>query len=189
LRVPFCFRRLEIPEVILIESQRFRDERGVFLEAYQHSAFAAHGITGPFVQDNLSQSLRHVLRGLHYQKSPAAQAKLLHVVRGEIYDVVVDIRRGSPSYGRWAGVTLTAAAGPQMLYVPVGFAHGFVVLSEEATVLYKTTAEYAPELERGIRWNDPALRIAWPVRSPVLNARDAGLPTLAEADNNFTFAP
>ncbi len=187
--MPFSFRRLEIPDVVLIESQRFHDERGAFLEAYKHSAFAAHGIAGPFVQDNLSQSRRHVLRGLHYQKSPAAQAKLLLVVRGEIFDVVVDIRRGSPTYGRWAGVTLSAGAGPQMLYVPVGFAHGFVVLSEEATVVYKTTAEYAPELERGIRWNDPALNIAWPVASPMLNARDAGLPALAEADHDFVFTP
>jgi dTDP-4-dehydrorhamnose 3,5-epimerase len=187
--VSFSFRRLEIPDLVLIESQRFRDERGAFLESYKHSAFAAQGITGPFVQDNVSHSRRHVLRGLHYQKPPAAQAKLCFVARGEIYDVTVDLRRGSPTYGRWAGVTLAADAGPQLLYVPAGFAHGFLVLSDEATVCYKATAEYAPEWERGIRWDDPALNIDWPIPFPVVNPRDAGLPTLAEADNDFVFAP
>jgi dTDP-4-dehydrorhamnose 3,5-epimerase len=186
--VPFNFRRLTIPDVILIETQRFRDERGSFLESFKQSAFAAQGITGPFVQDNTSHSRQGVLRGLHYQNPPAAQGKLIFVVRGEIFDVAVDIRRGSPTFGRCEAVTLSAESAEQMLYVPAGFAHGFLVLSDEATVLYKTTTEYAPEHERGIRWDDPTLHIDWPIPFPTLNPRDAGLPLLADADIKFVYS-
>lgn len=184
--MPFTFHHFDIPDVVLVKSRLFPDDRGAFLEGYRHTTFAEHGITGPFVQDNVSISRQHVLRGLHYQKPPSAQAKLVLVIGGEIFDVAVDIRHGSPTFGQWVGETLSAG---KMMYVPTGFAHGFLVTSAEATVLYKTTAEYAPELERGIRWDDPALAIRWPIPLPNLNARDAGLPTLANADNYFVYSP
>ncbi len=187
--MPFTFTQLSIPDVRLIEARRFKDARGSFLESYQHAAFAAAGITDRFVQDNISYSRRHVLRGLHYQLAPASQGKLVYAARGTIFDVVVDIRRGSPTYGQWVGATLDADNGPQLLFVPAGFAHGFCVLSDEACVSYKTTADYTPKLERGIRWNDPAIKIVWPIAAPILNDRDASLPTLADAENNFAITP
>jgi len=182
--MPFEFRRLEIPDIVLIETHSAQDDRGHFLELYKGSAFTAHGIAERFVQDNLSHSRRGVLRGLHYQKQPMAQGKLVTALTGQIFDVAVDIRRGSPTFGRWLGVTLSAGRF-QLLYVPVGFAHGFCVLSENADVLYKVTAEYAPDLDRGIVWNDPEIGIRWPVAEPILSSKDAGLPHLAEADSNF----
>jgi dTDP-4-dehydrorhamnose 3,5-epimerase len=124
---------------------------------------------------------------LHYQKAPQAQGKLVTVITGEIFDVAVDIRRGSPTFGRWTGATLSAKA-QRMLFVPVGFAHGFCVLSDRADVVYKVTAEYAPDQDRGILWNDPELRIAWPVRTPILSSKDAGLPPFCDADNDFVYA-
>ena len=136
------------------------------------------------MQDNLSRSRQGFLRGLHYQKHPKAQGKLLTVLRGEIFDVAADIRKGSPTYGQWVGLTLSAD-NFRMLYIPVGFAHGFCVLSDEAVLSYKATEEYAPDLERGIVWNDPDIGIHWPVANPVLSAKDAQLPQLREADNNF----
>jgi dTDP-4-dehydrorhamnose 3,5-epimerase len=185
--MPFSCERLELPEVILLGAQAFGDCRGFFLESYKRSLFEKCGIAQVFVQDNQSRSTRGVLRGLHYQKPPAAQAKLISVVRGEVFDVAVDIRRGSPSYGRWVGAELSDQ-NHRLLFVPEGFAHGFVVLSEEADVMYKVSREYSPEHERGILWNDPALGIEWPIQSPVLSPRDASLPRLAEADNNFEYA-
>jgi dTDP-4-dehydrorhamnose 3,5-epimerase len=182
--MPFHFRRLEIPEIILIERQRFEDRRGFFSEIYKLSAFSAGGISAVFVQDNYSHSGRGVLRGLHYQKHPKAQGKLVTVIKGRVFDVAVDIRKGSPSYSRWLGVTLSSDNG-RMLYVPPGFAHGFCVLSEEADVIYKVTREYAPELDRGIVWNDAQIGIHWPIADPVVSAKDAQLPSLEEADNNF----
>ncbi len=184
--MPFRFIPWEIPGLILVEPQVFGDDRGFFTETYKASDFAAHGIPGPFVQENYSHSVRGVLRGLHFQKAPAAQGKLVSVICGEIFDVAVDIRQGSPTYGQWAGVTLSAE-NHRLLYVPVGFAHGFCVLSAEADVVYRVTAEYAPQYDRGIRWDDPALGIAWPVSAPLLSLKDARLPLLAEADHNFTY--
>lgn len=181
--MPFQFTRLEIQDLILVEAQRSEDHRGYFMEAYKQSEFVAGGIP-EFVQDNYSHSSRGVLRGLHYQKWPKAQGKLVMAIRGEIFDVAVDIRRESPTYGRWVGMTLSEANG-RLLYVPVGFAHGFCVLSDVADVVYKLTAEYAPEYERGIIWGDPDLKITWPVEEPILLARDAAWPRLREADNNF----
>ncbi len=131
--------------------------------------------------------MRGVLRGLHYQKPPQAQGKLVMVLSGEVFDVAVDIRRGSPTYGRWVGETLSAENG-RMLWIPVGFAHGFCVLSERADVVYLVTAEYAPDLDRGIRWNDPEIGIRWPVDEPLLSPKDARLPLLREADQDFVFA-
>lgn len=179
------FRQLEIADVLAIQSDAYRDARGEFRELYRQSVAAAHGIRTPFVQENLSVSHRHVLRGLHYQLAPAAQAKLIVAVTGVIWDAAVDLRRGSPTYGRWVGLTLQPDGPAQMMYLPAGFAHGFCVLSDSATVLYKVSAEYRPDLERGIRWNDPTLKIAWPIASPILNARDASLPLWHDAQHNF----
>jgi dTDP-4-dehydrorhamnose 3,5-epimerase len=170
---------------MLIEAPVARDQRGAFRETYRRSAYAAAGITDQFVQANCSFSIARVLRGLHYQKHPQAQAKLVTVLDGAIFDVAVDIRRGSTSYGQWVGVELGAASG-QSLFIPVGFAHGFCVLSETAHVLYQVSSEYAPELERGIRWDDPAIGIRWPVTAPLLSTKDAALPLLQDADLDET---
>jgi dTDP-4-dehydrorhamnose 3,5-epimerase len=185
--MPFQFHPQHIPDVVFIQAQAFGDPRGFFLESYRLTAFQQHAIPHAFVQDNISHSTRGVLRGLHYQKHPKAQAKLVLPLQGEIFDVAVDIRRGSPTCGRHVGVNLSAGRH-EMLYVPAGFAHGFCVLSDTATILYKVTAEYAPDCERGIQWNDPEIGIAWPCATPVLSGRDAQLPPFAGADNNFTCA-
>lgn len=182
----FEFQRMDIPDVVLIQSHGFEDPRGLFMECYRRSAFSAHGIHDAFVQDNYSHSLRGVLRGLHYQKHPQAQAKLVTVLRGEIFDVAVDIRKGSPTYGRWVGKIISARRGC-LLYIPVGFAHGFCVLSAEADVVYKVTAEYAPELDRGIIWNDAAIDIRWPIDHPTISPKDAELPCLESSDNDFLY--
>jgi dTDP-4-dehydrorhamnose 3,5-epimerase len=182
--MPFQFHRLDVPDVILVQAQKLGDSRGFFAEPYKLSEFAAHGIAQSFVQDNLSHSTRGVLRGLHYQKQPKAQGKLVTVLTGRIFDVAVDIRRASPTYGQWVGMELSGE-DCRMLYIPVGFAHGFCVLSDEADVVYKVTEEYARELDRGVLWNDPEIAIRWPLSEPILSAKDARLPLLREADNNF----
>ena len=184
--VPFRFEHLEIPDVILVEPTAFQDDRGYFSETYKYSAFQANGIPEHFVQDNYSYSVRGVLRGLHYQMLPKAQGKLVTVIRGEIFDVAVDIRKGSPTFGRWTAVTMSDIKR-QLLYVPVGFAHGFCVLSEEADVVYKVTKEYAPEVDRGVAWNDPALAIRWPIEAPRLSRKDSELPLLRDAEINFVY--
>lgn len=184
--MPFRFSRLEIPEVILIEATQFPDERGYFAETYKQSDFVAAGIPDFFVQDNFSTSKRGAIRGLHYQMEPMAQGKLVMVCCGDIFDVAVDIRQGSPTFGRWVGRTLTAANGT-MLYIPPGFAHGFSVLSNEAVVSYKVTKEYAAELDRGIIWNDPDIGIPWQAETPLLSPKDAALPRLRDAGCNFTY--
>ncbi len=181
----FRFQRLELSGVILVEPQVHEDRRGHFFEVYKRSEFRAAGIPVSFVQDNYSHSVRGVLRGLHYQRPPRAQGKLVMVTGGAVFDVVVDLRRDSPTCGRWTGVTLSSA-NRRMLYVPAGFAHGFCVLSDVADVLYKVTAEYAADLEEGIRWNDPQLGIRWPVADPILSKRDAALPLFQ--DRHFHFA-
>ncbi|HOT91194.1 MAG TPA: dTDP-4-dehydrorhamnose 3,5-epimerase [Anaerolineae bacterium] len=182
--MPFTFTRLQIPDVILIEPRVYGDARGFFVETYKHSEFAAAGIPRVFIQHNHSHSAHGVLRGLHYQLHPMAQGKLLSVVAGEIFDVAVDIRRGSPTYGQWVGAALSAA-NHHLLYVPPGFAHGFCVVSDMADLLYYVTAEYSPSHERGILWNDPALGIAWPIAEPRLSSKDANAPCLRDAENNF----
>jgi dTDP-4-dehydrorhamnose 3,5-epimerase len=182
--MPFRFQRLAIPDVILISAKQFVDYRGYFLESYKQSEFADNGIPWAFVQDNRSHSTRQVLRGLHYQMQPRAQGKLVTALSGEIFDVAVDIRQGSPTFGRWVGATLSAARF-NMLYVPVGFAHGFCVLSKQADVLYKVTDEYAADVDRGIRWDDPQIGIDWPIADPILSEKDAALPLLHNAENNF----
>ena len=182
----FTFQRLKIPEVVLIEPQQLADQRGMFLERYKQSEFIANGISDRFVQDNYCHSIRGTLRGLHYQLEPHAQAKLVMALRGEVFDVAVDLRKGSPTFGQWVGTTLSSDTF-RMLYIPAGFAHGFCVISEEADVVYKMSREYAPAQERGVIWNDPAIGIIWPVTQPVLSAKDMTLPSLAEADTNFHY--
>lgn len=185
--MPFEFSRLDIPDVILVEATTFHDSRGYLKEVYRRSLFVPDGIAVPFVQDNISRSQRGVLRGLHYQRDPLAQAKLVSVVRGEVFDVAVDVRGGSSTYGRWVSVVLSDA-NHRMLFIPAGFAHGFCVLSDEADVWYKVDVEYAPELEGGIRWNDPDLGIPWPIETPILSRRDASLPSLRDAVTDFPFS-
>jgi dTDP-4-dehydrorhamnose 3,5-epimerase len=182
----FEFTCLSIPDLILVKPRVFRDERGFFLETYKKDDFEKAGIVEPFLQDNYSRSSRDVLRGLHYQKGPFAQGKLVRCVQGRIFDVAVDIRRGSPFYGQWAGAELTGD-NQLCLYVPPGFAHGFVVLSDSAEVFYKCTCGYSPAHDRGIAWNDPDIGVEWPVISPVLSPRDAGHPQLRGADNDFVY--
>lgn len=167
-----------LPGVVLIESPVFRDDRGHFEELWRSDRFAEVGLPSEFAQDNLSYSTRGVLRGLHYQH-PSAQGKLVAVLRGAIFDVAVDIRQRSPHFGQWVGVELVAGQG-RRLYVPEGFAHGFVVTGEEAVVLYKCTQLYAPREEGSVLWNDPDLGITWPVAEPKLSAKDRQALRLSE---------
>jgi dTDP-4-dehydrorhamnose 3,5-epimerase len=172
----------DIPDVLILEPKVFGDDRGFFFESYNRRAFRdLTGLDPDFVQDNHSRSARNVLRGLHYQvRQP--QGKLVRVTAGEVYDVVVDLRRSSACFGNWLGVSLSAA-NRRMLWVPAGFAHGFVVTSDYAEFLYKTTDYYAPEHERTLLWNDPAIGITWPVRGmPLLKPKDANGTPLAEAE-------
>ncbi len=172
-----------LPEVDVVEAKVFEDERGVFYESWNSRAFAeAIGERYEFVQDNHSESVANVLRGLHYQLPPHPQGKLVRVVSGAVYDVAVDIRRSSHRFGRWAGLELSET-NRRMLWVPPGFAHGFRVLSDSATLLYKTTAHYVPKLDRAIRWNDPEIGIDWPGdESPILSDKDAAAPRLRDAE-------
>lgn len=180
----FEFKPLEIPGLLLVRPQVFSDDRGFFFELYKHADFARAGINGPLVQDNYSQSTQGVLRGLHFQKIPKAQGKLVMCLKGGIYDVAVDIRKGSLQYGKWIGMELTEQ-NRHMLFIPPGFAHGFQVLSDTANVLYKCTQEYSPADDRGIIWNDPDINILWPLKDPVLSGKDKLHPLLRDADNNF----
>ena len=165
---------LAIPDVLLIEPRVFGDERGFFYESFNQQRFnEVTGLDLQFVQDNHSKSAKNVLRGLHYQLPPKAQGKLVRVVAGEVFDVAVDIRKNSPTFGRWVGEILSAD-NKRQLWIPPGLAHGFLVLSESAEFLYKTTDYYAPEFERGILWNDPDLAIEWPIDgAPLLSGKDA----------------
>ena len=184
--MPFTFAPTRIADVIVIEPRVFPDERGFFMETYKHSEFAAHGIREQFVQCNQSRSSRGILRGLHFQRPPKAQGKLVRAVSGAIFDVAVDLRKGAPTYGQWVGVELSAANN-RMLYAPAGFAHGFCVVSAEADIAYMTSDEYAPALEAGIAWDDPDLNIAWPIAAPQLSARDRQWPRLRDADTGFLY--
>jgi dTDP-4-dehydrorhamnose 3,5-epimerase len=184
--MPFAFKRLEIPEVVLIEPKVFGDERGFFMETYKMPDFVAAGIKTNFVQDNHSHSTKGILRGLHYQNPPFAQGKLMRVVKGEIFDVAVDIRKGSPTWSKWVGVILSEE-NRNIVYVPTGFAHGFCILSEVAEVVYKTTNVYSAESEAGIIWNDEALNIEWPVKEPILSEKDRKLPALKDANIKFYY--
>jgi len=178
---------LAIPAVKLITPRVHRDERGFFLERYVRDAYADAGITNDFLQDNHSRSQRGAVRGLHFQRPPFAQAKLISVTRGTIFDVAVDIRVGSPTFGRWVGAVLDDASLRQ-LFVPAGFAHGFAVRSEVADVLYKVDAPYAPGAEGGLQWDDPALGIDWGVDDAIVSAKDQSLPVLAALASGFTYS-
>jgi dTDP-4-dehydrorhamnose 3,5-epimerase len=172
-----------IPDVVILEPKVFGDDRGFFYESFNQKAFQeATGLNVDFVQDNHSKSAKNVLRGLHYQiKQP--QGKLVRVVQGEVFDVAVDIRKSSPTFGKWVGETLSAE-NKRMMWVPAGFAHGFVVVSETAEFLYKTTDYWAPKFERSIAWNDPAIAIQWPIQGqPALSAKDQQGKSLAEAEH------
>jgi len=175
-------RRADIPDLLIIATRWFADDRGAFSETYQQQRFNQAGITVAFMQDNQACSKSAgTLRGLHFQRPPAAQSKLVRVVRGAVYDVAVDLRPGSPSYGRWAGIELSAANRLQF-FVPAGFAHGYLTLEDDSEVLYKVDAPYAPEAEAGLHWNDPAVGIAWPLAdgAPLIAPRDQALPPLSE---------
>lgn len=177
------FERTAIPDVVLIRPRVFPDGRGYFLESWEQRKFAAAGLDQPFVQDNHSHSTRHVLRGLHYQIG-RPQGKLVRVVTGEVFDVAVDIRRSSPTFGRWIG-TLLSEHNHHMLWVPAGFAHGFVVLSESADFIYRCTDFYAPVEQRAILWNDSDLGVRWPLPAgaePVLSEKDATAVRFKEAE-------
>lgn len=172
-----------IPDVLLIEPKVYADERGFFYESFNENRFRkATGLDVRFVQDNHSRSVRGVLRGLHYQLPPAAQGKLVRCVAGEVFDVAVDIRKSSPTFGQWVGEYLSAE-NKRQLWIPAGFAHGFLTLSESAEFLYKTTGYYAPDCERILLWSDPDLAIAWPIHGkPRLAAKDAAGTTLAQVE-------
>ncbi|MEM1211553.1 MAG: dTDP-4-dehydrorhamnose 3,5-epimerase [Planctomycetota bacterium] len=179
---------LAIPDVKLITPQRFGDHRGFFMETYSEPKLAEHGITDRFVQDNHSKSATvGTLRGLHFQKPPHAQAKLVRVTAGRVFDVAVDIRKGSPTYGQHVTAELSGDNDAQ-LYVPIGFAHGFVTVEPDTEFLYKVSGLYAPQADAGIIWNDPELAIDWPLDvEPVLSDKDSQLPTFAEFDSPFVY--
>lgn len=176
----------ELPGVLILEPRRFRDDRGFFYESFNEARYAEAGLPSRFVQDNMSYSERGVLRGLHYQL-PNAQGKLVSVLRGEVFDVAVDIRRGSPTFGKWAGAALSFENGRQ-LYIPPGFAHGFLVTGDGAVFHYKCTALYDPKAEGSIAWDDPAIGIAWPSKDVRLSPKDAAAPRLADVADDRLFA-
>ena len=178
--MPFEFKKLDISDVVLVKPKVFKDDRGFFLESYKKSDFMQNGIIDEFNQDNHSKSTKGVLRGLHYQSKPCQQAKLVRCVKGEIFDVAVDIRKDSPTFSKWVGVVLSEENN-NMLYIPEGFAHGFVVLSEEAELLYKASGEYSAENDCGIAWNDKQININWGVGfEPILSDKDKKQPFLKD---------
>lgn len=177
--MPFTFQPTSIPAVIRIQPHLFCDDRGFFFEAFKSTDFAAAGIHMPCVQVNHSRSVRGVVRGLHFQVTPAAQAKLVRVIRGAVWDVAVDVRPKSDTFAHWVAVELTED-NRELVYIPEGFAHGFAVLSDDAEIEYTVNREYSPQHERGIIWNDSDLAIDWPVDQPIVSGKDAGLPVFRE---------
>jgi len=182
----FTFTRLEISDVVLVEPKIFSDNRGFFYESFKESDFLSYGIIDKFLQDNFSHSVRGVIRGLHYQNPPKSQAKLVTVIKGKIFDVAADIRKKSPTYGKWVSEILSEE-NHRSLYIPEGFAHGFCVLSEQADVTYKVNNEYSPQHEQGIIWNDQTLNISWPIEKPVISEKDQQLSSLEKLKNDFTY--
>jgi dTDP-4-dehydrorhamnose 3,5-epimerase len=177
--MPFTCTDGPLEGLKIITPKWFTDERGFFLETYKTEDFIEYGIPGPFIQDNHSRSKRGVLRGLHFQRPPRAQGKLVRVVRGRVWDVAVDIRKGSDTFGKWYGMEISED-NKVMLYIPPGFAHGFVTLQDNTDFLYKCTDVYAPECEAGIRYSDPDLAIEWPVENCMVNEKDLGLPSFRD---------
>lgn len=186
-RVRFKFERIEgLSGLIVLEPEVFEDGRGLFMETYNYSDLSKVGIDDRFVQDNYSRSARGTLRGLHWQAAPMAQSKLVSCIRGEIFDVAVDIREGSPSFGMHTHIVLSEK-NRKIFYIPKGFAHGFAVLSDEAEVTYKVDNYYSPAHEMGCIWNDPELKIDWPLQEPLLSDKDRGLPLLKEIDTGSAY--
>jgi dTDP-4-dehydrorhamnose 3,5-epimerase len=175
----FTFTPLDLQEVLLVEPDTYRDERGFFRETFKASAFAHGGVGEAFVQANVSRSNARVLRGLHFQRPPAAVAKLVSVAQGRIFDVAADVREDSATLGRWVGAELSAADG-RSLFVPEGFAHGFLALENDTVVTYLMTGEFSPEHDSGVRWDDPDLGIDWPLAAPILSEKDRALPMLRQ---------
>jgi len=185
--VDLAVEPLELAGVLRVRPKRFADRRGSFCETYRRDAYEAAGLLADFVQDNQARSLSAgTVRGLHFQGPPEAQAKLVQVLGGMIFDVAVDIRQGSPTYGQWCAATLTADSAEQ-LFIPAGFAHGYCTLEDDTMVAYKVDRYYAPECEGGIRWDDPAIGIAWPVdrENAIVSEKDRSLPVLAELASPF----
>jgi dTDP-4-dehydrorhamnose 3,5-epimerase len=183
--LPYTLTPYRLPGLLVVEGRSFPDDRGFFMESYREVDFAGTPIP-KLVQDNLSRSKRGVLRGLHYQKNPAAIGKLVRCVSGKIFDVAVDLRKGSPTYGKWASIELDGE-GNRMFWVPAGFAHGFYTMSDVADVMYKVTGYWSAEVDRGILWSDPEVGVKWPGASPIVTAKDSQLPPLSRADNDFTW--
>ena len=177
--MPFTFTTLDLDGLVLAKPRVFPDERGFFLESYKRSEFRRAGIVDDFVQDNHSLSKKNVIRGLHFQLDPKPQGKLVRVVRGRAWDVAVDLRKGSPTYRRWIGLELSDENNA-ILFIPPGFAHGFAALTDDVHLLYKSSAEYDPALDTGVRWDDPDIGVAWPVTHPIVSDKDAQLPFLKE---------
>jgi len=180
----FNFKKLNISDVILIEPESFNDNRGYFFENYNEQNFNENGIHTKFIQDNFSYSKKNVLRGLHFQKNPKAQAKLVTALKGEIFDVAIDLRKNSSTYLKWVSEILSEK-NHKSLYIPEGFAHGFCVLSDIAYVMYKVNSHYSPEFDSGIIWNDEKLNISWPISEPILSLKDQNL--LSSKDHNYNF--
>ncbi|MDY6935025.1 MAG: dTDP-4-dehydrorhamnose 3,5-epimerase [Spirochaetota bacterium] len=178
--MPFNFTTLEIEGLILVEARVFSDERGFFLESYKESDFISNGITHDFVQDNHSLSKKGVIRGLHYQLNPKAQGKLVRVMTGAVWDVAVDIRKDSATFLKWLGVELSGENN-KMLYIPPGFAHGFIALTDNVHLTYKCTEEYDLILDTGIRWDDPDIGIRWPLKEVIVSEKDKQLPLFKNA--------
>ncbi|MFS1512895.1 dTDP-4-dehydrorhamnose 3,5-epimerase [Chengkuizengella sp. SCS-71B] len=179
------FINTQLPDVFIVEPQSFVDHRGYFMESYQKDKFVEAGLSSDFIQDNHSFSKEAgVIRGLHYQLNPKSQTKLIRVVTGVILDIVVDIRKGSPTFSQWLGVILSEYNNRQ-LYIPKGFAHGFCTLTTNTTILYKVDEPFSSEDDRGIAWNDPDIGIEWPVSKPILSTRDEKHPLLKDIENNF----
>ena len=180
------FTKTEIPDVLEVVTGRFDDDRGFFTETHSVPTWKAGGFDETFVQDNLSRSCKGTLRGMHYQLSAHGMGKLVRAVRGAVFDVAVDLRRGSPTFGKWVGRTLSAENGLS-LWVPVGFAHGFVALEDDSLVWYKCTGVHAPEAERSLRYSDPDVQIEWPIEPTVISQKDADAPLLGDADHDFVY--
>jgi len=180
--MPFLFKKLEIPDVVVVEPRVFTDERGFFLESYKKTDFIENGINYDFVQDNHSLSGKGVVRGLHFQLDPRAQGKLVRVVRGAVWDVAVDLRKDSPHYLKWVSCELSED-NHSMLFIPPGFGHGFASLTENVHLLYKCTDEYDPHCDSGIRWDDPDIGVKWPVENPVISEKDDKLPFVMDVKN------
>ncbi|HRK34206.1 MAG TPA: dTDP-4-dehydrorhamnose 3,5-epimerase [Candidatus Hydrogenedentes bacterium] len=176
----------EIPDVLVIESPVFRDERGYFTEVFSSEGWAALGLPTTFVQDNLSKSVKGTLRGLHYQIEPHAQGKLVHALSGTVYDVAVDLRKGSSTFGKWVGRLLSGGSGLAM-WIPAGFAHGFVALEDDSMLFYKCSSPWVRSAERSLAYDDPELKIGWPVVPTIVSPKDADAPRLSTAEFNFSY--